>query len=445
MAPAWLAFAAMMSIACGPEGPGPDGDVTRDGGASSDSGARDLGRAGDDAGSTTDAGLDGGPQDLGRPDAAWIDAGASDQGGVDGGEDPSLDCLPADYRTYARAHPGVWSASFDTLNDAAKAYACGYLAELEDSQRVQIAEPLASASCEEPQSCTYITPTADERDRILAAKAAHALWVDHHALVPWRLDGFTSDELAGLFDPAKVFRNGTHFMSVVDHSPSEAWAYIIEYDLIGVDPAATIENVLADLRSTDAETDFVHGIGNGTSPDPINTAYTLNEALRTRVERVGGTLVRVSRRGCHTMSRIVIALLRAMNIPGVEHHDGGYFADLHSTPTWPSEGVVVPHADNVYLATSLATPTSELLASEAFYTAAENVAVCGSNRGCLGSRQSSLNAVRYPARYTTRRCCDPATYGYESCAAYLGANYATTLTTEELVAATNAIESNCAP
>ena len=145
------------------------------------------------------------------------------------------------------------------------------------------------------------------------------------------------------------------------------------------------------------------------------------------------------------MSRIVLALLRAMNIPGKEVHAGLWYGNGHSTPHWPTLGLVIPHADDVYQATLRVTPTSALMAPESFYTNAVNTAVCGADRGCLGRRYASLNAIAYPAQYTTRRCCDPKTYGRASCSDYLTVNYATTLTSAEIAAAAISIGASCPP
>ena len=358
---------------------------------------------------------------------------------------PTPSCLPNGYAAYFASHQRIFTATFGRLNAAGQAYICKALKELETKGRITIAEPAASAGCKEPRSCTYITPTADERNQILAAKYAHAIWLDRNKKVSWSLSKYSSSELDGLFEPKVLFRNGTHFMSVVDHSPTQAWTYLSTRKLLRGDPKSSMLAVIDDLRTTDTKTEFVHGIRTGTNPDPVNTAYTLDEALRTRVTKAGGTTVRVSRRGCHSMSRIFLALLRAMNIPGQEVHAGRWFGNGHSTPHLPVFSLVMPHGDDFYLATLRATPTKALPAPESFYSLKANTAVCGTNRGCLGRRYASLNAIAYPARYTMQRCCKPKNYGYTSCSQYLSANFATTLTSTELSTAATSISAKCPP
>lgn len=409
--------------------------VVADARSATDAGASD---AGADVGAAADA--DG--ADAGIADAA-SDLGSDATGAVDATSGPR--CPPTRYAAYLAANPRVFAATFGRLDAAGKAYLCKDLDEIEAKSSITIAEPAASASCTEPASCTYITPTADERRQILAAKYAHAIWLDRNAKVPWSLANGSPAALDGLFDPNVLFRNGTHFMSVVDYSPTDAWNYLVGRKLIRADMKSSMIAVLADLRTTDTKLEFVHGIGTGTDPDPVNTAYTLDQALRTRVTKPGGVTVRVSRRGCHSMSRILLALLRAMNIPGNEVHAGRWYGAGHSTPYWPAMRLVIPHGDDLYQATLRVTPTAALLTPESFYTDSANTAVCGSDRGCLGRRHASLNAVAYPARYTTRRCCDPTTYGYASCSAYLTANYSTTLSSAEITAAAASIKASCAP
>ena len=418
------------------------GDAAVDAGKSIDAGkSMDAAQALDVAGAMDSGDMDVVADAARQADAPTTDAGqdaatadtSSDLGG-------SLPCPPTRYAPYFAARPLVFAASFGRLNAAGKAYFCKDLYELEAKSRITIAEPAASAGCVEPTSCTYITPTADERNLILAAKYAHAIWLDRNAKVPWTLAKYSSAALDALFNPNVLFRNGTQFMSVVDYSPTQAWAYLMARNLVKADMKSSMIAVLDDLRTTDTKLEFVHGIAN---VDPVDTAYTLDEALRTRVKKTGGVTVRVSRRGCHSMSRVLLALLRAMNISGNEVHAGLWYGTGHSTPHWPALSLVIPHGDDLYQATLRATPAAALLTPESFYTAPANKAVCGTDRFCLGRRHADLNAIAYPAQYTTRRCCNPATYGYTTCSNYLTKNYATTLTSAEIATAATSLKASC--
>jgi hypothetical protein len=422
--------ALLLAVGCG------------DGAAATDAGNAATDARGTDSTPAVDAAAS---YDAPGYDAAGYDAVSYDAVSYDAvSYDAAPQCPPAMYAAYFATNSDVRAATFDSLDVAGQAQLCSYLEELESTGAIVIDEPSASATCSEPDSCTYITPTTGERAQIIAAKYAHAIWIDHHDSVPWPLSSYTPAELAGLFDPNVIFRNGSHFMSVVDFSPSEAWAYVVEQDLVGTTVDETLVAIIADLRTTDTDIDFLHGIeGLG---DPVNTAYTLDEALRTWVDRGNtGTFARISRRGCHSMSRVMLALARSMNIPGAEVHAGQWFGNGHSTPTWGVASSVIPHGDDLYGATQRVTPSAEMLTPMSFYTESSNTDVCGADAFCLGNRHAALNAMAYPANYTTARCCNPATYSYASCNDYLTTNYATTLTAGEIATAEATLLATCSP
>jgi hypothetical protein len=89
---------------------------------------------------------------------------------------------------------------------------------------------------------------ASERDRILAAKTAHAIWVDRNGLVPWQLADYSAAHLSGLFAKATLFNPQSstvfYFVSVVDYSPTDAWQYVMSHGLLRASVQETIQHYL---------------------------------------------------------------------------------------------------------------------------------------------------------------------------------------------------------
>lgn len=377
-------------------------------------------------------------------DAADVVSDAVEVGAeMDGG--PVLDaadlgesCPQPEYAAYFEANEAVAAATIDGLTEEGLLLFCQGLSELEVTGEVETDEPVASVECEEPTSCLYLTFEPHEVTAIHAAKLAHAVWLDHNELVPWRLSDFTSAELEGLFAQQVLFRNGNGAMSVVDYSPSAAYAYMVSHELIGETAWDTLFEVIDDVRSTDAAMDFIHGIeGRG---DPIRTSYTLHDALETTVDTAGGP-VRISRFGCHSASRILLGLLRSVNIPGLEVHNGQWYGTGHSTAAWPVFDTAMAHGDHLYSALLRGAPTEALLADPAFYTAPEHIAVCGTDSRCLGLRQEVLVGLEYPSSYTLGRCCGAETK--DACQEGLASDYGPFLTGDEVAAGAESLWAMC--
>ena len=384
--------------------------------------------------------------ELGRTDCAWGDPceGAFENNDEMSGSDLAIlaadfgridcpqACPPQSYVTYFTDHPTIANASVNTFDSETLGYFCTYLEQLETTGIIDIEEPLQSRNCIEPQSCRYILLSSIEVKKIVAARVAHSVWLDKNNLLSWNLDGYTEDELAGLFDKNKLFNASSvyyYFNSVVDHSPSEVYEYAENNNLIADDVVSTVHAVLNDLRTTDSKKGFRHGstyLG-----DYTDTAYTVYEALTTYSGES-----RVSRRGCHSMTRITLGLLRSLNIPGEETHGGEWFGVGHSSAVWPALEGVMPHGDDIYNALLWAAPVEEFLPPFEFYADTGNIAVCGMDMFCLSLRHRSLLAIKYPSSYTVARCCFPNSYGYASCSEYLNDSHGDSLTAEEI---TNAI------
>lgn len=354
------------------------------------------------------------------------------------GDGTPIGPLP-EYLEYFEARSAVAEATIASLDTDSLAMFWRFIRGLEETGQIAIEEPVASQNCDAPTSCGYISLTETERTTIYVAKLAHSIWLDQNDTLPWHLVDYTAEELRGLFDRDLLFHNGNGFNSVVDYSPSYAYGYVTDRGLVGETMEATLEAVVAELRTTDSDRDFIHGLA--AHGDPTNTAYTLEEALETYTDRGGP--VRISRRGCHSMSRIVLALLRSVNIPGLETHAGEWYLDRHSSAVWPILERVLTHGDNVYSALITAGPTLDLTPPTAIFDDEENIAVCGEDRYCLAMRHSSQVGMAYPSSYTRNRCCRPEDFSEVSCEAYLTDNYSAYLTTDEISNAVLSIEATC--
>jgi len=338
------------------------------------------------------------------------------------------------YSVYFTCNANIADASINTFDQEMLGYFWEYIDDLENTGVIEMAEPTELQSCVEPESCSTIYLTDTEKKRIQAAKTAHSIWLDKNDMLPWKIAEYSEDELAGLFDEDLLFSRSAsryYYFSVVDHSPSEAYGYIVDKQLIKDDMLSTFYAVLDDVRA-----DFRHG---STSDENRNTAYTLKEALTTYAAYDR----RVSRRGCHSMTRITIGLLRSINIPGEETTSGAWFETGHSSAVWRTVETVLPHGDNIYNALIRSTPTDEFLPTFTFYEVNLNTEPCGANMVCLSHRHMSLNAMAYPSDWTLARCCDPTRYGYESCEDYIYDRHSEYLTAKEMDDAVAVLEDLC--
>ena len=224
------------------------------------------------------------------------------------------------------------------------------------------------------------------------------------------------------------------YTAVVDHAPSEVYEYMFAHGLAGATPLETMHRVLDDLRS-----DFRHS---NTADDFRNTAHSLHEALTTYVVEYDVER-RVSRAGCHSMTRIIVGMLRSVNIPGVHTTDGTWFPIGHASATWPALERVLPHGDDIYNATLRDAPSDELLPAFAYYEENQAAEPCAGDLPCLSLRHRALLGIAYPSSYTLARCCDPAAYGYTSCEDFVTQSFGSYLTPDEIADAVATLESMC--
>ncbi len=408
----------------------------------------------DDIGIVGDVMVDGrvGLKDLGVVASYWMKSGEGLAGDISNDDRVGVDDLVMlagnwmcgcddiesfsmySYSVYFTCNANVADASINNFDEETAGYFREYIDELEETGVIEMARPGALQNCNEPEYCSTIVLTEVEKKRIHAAKTAHSVWLDKNEMLPWTIRGYSDRELSGLFGEDKLFNhNGAQYsyFSVVDHSPSEAYSYALELELIGDDALSSFYSVVTDLRM-----DFRHG---NTGDENRNTAYTLKEALSTYAANDR----RVSRRGCHSMTRIAIGLLRSINIPGEETTAGVWYEMGHSSGVWPTLERVLPHGDHIYNALVRATPVVEFLPTFTFYDNNVGVEPCGESTVCLSHRHMSLNAVAYPSDWTLRRSCDPAGYGYESCQEYIYDSHSAYLSLEEMDAAVIVLEGVC--
>jgi hypothetical protein len=343
---------------------------------------------------------------------------------------------------YFQQKPRVFQASVASFDRRTLYNFCSHLACLENTGETLVPEPQAFQDCSEPTPCFNIELTDAEVANIHAAKAAHAVWLDKHSLVPWRLSDFSDADLRGLFNRDLLFDrspSGYHFISVVDHAPTEGYRYALDNQLIQGGPVDSLYAVLEDLRGHRDHPTFSHGASY--YGDPV-TAYTLHEALTIYSDR-GYGIYRISRNGCHSMARIAVGLLRSINIPGEIATGGEWFDAGHSSAVWPALQRVMPHGDDIYSAGLLEVPVDEFLPMFGIYDHPSYTLICGADRPCISHRHRALLSIAYPAEWVRDRCCQPAQYGHTSCSEYLSSDYGAYLTEEEIAEAAGRIEGLC--
>ncbi len=234
----------------------------------------------------------------------------------------------------------------------------------------------------------------DEQEafEIVAARLAHALWVDHHELVPWRLSDYGQAELAAILDPNVAFmvwdtrRSYYHDAAVTDHDPAAAYHLALEaLDGQGNDQESAITALVDSTRT------FRHGL---VGRDEVSIR-TLEEMHAERV----------SMYGCTSMVYYLVALARAINIPA-RPLQGYYQADNHTSAIFEVPGLVLAHGDDIYDALLRSTPSGELLDSLEFWQ--ENILIYPpeDERVRIPTQQHHhANAMRYPSEFLTHWYC----------------------------------------
>jgi hypothetical protein len=347
-------------------------------------------------------------------------------------------CTRRSYNEYLDRCPRVREV-VGAMGQATRELLWQYVEEIERTDSIALEEPVNSIQCVEPDTCRFIDLTGEEAVKIYTAKVAHALWLDKNHKVPWRLCDYSAEELRGLLDQSLLIDHSSSrdwFSYIVDHSPSEVYGYMVDNGLIRSDVMSTVYAVLENVRGNDGSPRFKHGgvyynsEGEIIWEDP-KTARTLYAALTDTTEGAGGS-VRISRNGCQSMAKIVVGMLRSVNVPGYDENHGNWYEWGHNSAVWPVIERVMPHGDDVYTATLREVPVDEFLVSFDFYENPANISVCGNDPYCLTRRHHVLLATQYPCNYIKNCCCFPSRCEADSCPAYMTNRYDAFLTEDEL-------------
>jgi hypothetical protein len=337
---------------------------------------------------------------------------------------------------YLAVNPAVANAAVALFDKETLDYFWVYQNALAANGTIQMDVPVNTPADTATTGTTSVYLSSIERDRILAAKTAHAIWVDRNGLVPWRLADYSAANLDGLFAKATLFNPQSStvffFRSVVDYSPTDAWRYAVSHGLIRPSVQETINAVLDDLRS-----DLLHGsAGFGDPTCAYRLLHALNDYSPTRFRPA-----RIARSGCHSSSRLFLALLRCVNIPGYETTSGEYFLGGHSEAVVPCVGKVLPHGDHLYSADLTATPVDELMPPFQFFTDNAGTPPAFGNKYGIAIRYVALRGTSYPTPTILAGVRNPASYGYSTPVEFLNgyAGWGQGLTAAELDAAANTL------
>ncbi len=205
--------------------------------------------------------------------------------------------------------------------------------------------------------------TRQEAEEIYAAHVAHALWIDQHNIVPWKLSEYRPEELEKLLAPKAWFPswsaedNKYGFSLILDHSPFIAYSVVKQM----VDPASLTDQesalveILKSLRLFRHGAIFKNSDGEMVCADP-QEIVTMDQMFQEKV----------SRYGCQTMAPFFVQLANALNIPGETVR--GYFAEGgHRTALFELTDDVLAHGDDVYSQFFMNTPSREMMDSYQFW------------------------------------------------------------------------------
>jgi len=210
-----------------------------------------------------------------------------------------------------------------------------------------------------PDGCVYtldgatVLYTQDEAKQAMGAAIAHAIDVDANDKVPWNLASESAADLDTIFDTTTRFVPNTMFAGQFfgwgDTNPLRSLdfvqtSYKANYDFAtALTGAPTTQKAALDAVVGWAAANLVH-IGD-VCAEP-NIPADLTDTLTTT--RDGAV---ISRGGCHTTSKIMASLLRALNIPA--RTVAGWYAGFgHDTLLVPSFNLALQHGDDIYFTAS---------------------------------------------------------------------------------------------
>jgi len=222
-----------------------------------------------------------------------------------------------------------------------------------------------------------------ETINLVAARVAHAFYLEINAIVPWSLLTYKPEWLDGLFriiPPMIGGANQPHMSALLKYwepdgvatgsghpftQPDPHYATLIR--VIDTSPSDTMATALTLTGTLTTHWDAIKGVmeigdtfKHGSEPiTPTVAAPT--DAYIVKYENVNtGEIRRWSRGGCHSMTIWTNTLLRSINIPGT-YIIGRNEGTDHASTWLPSIGKVQQHGDNYYESQYIGIPVMERL------------------------------------------------------------------------------------
>ena len=266
---------------------------------------------------------------------------------------PYLNLIP--YFDFLVEHPGIPDAiMYDSRPDDLRQAIWDTIAE---SESTSLAPAAGIPADYDPQGSSLVMYfTRDEAIDTYAAKIAHGLWLEMNDKLPWSISGYLDDDFADVFtfDGFLDFGANVFFQdTVVTFSPRDEYDLVISEAFSGGVPSTQLDAVHALLDNMARYPHLVHG----SSSDPTTNTY---------ISVADMFVEEVSRKGCHSATRYVIALARTVNIPGFRY-TGFYAGAGHSTAALPTVDGVLAHGDDLYNQLLWSVPTDLLLDSHAYW------------------------------------------------------------------------------
>jgi hypothetical protein len=250
------------------------------------------------------------------------------------------------------------------------------------------------------------------------ATVAQSLAVEIGNRVPWSLTGYSSANLAILFDSRQYYTwsvlagyeiQDDQGGQVVPASPHRMHRFLKDNDLIGAHRRGTIVRVLQWCHDN-----MSHSIGARTTRAYEHVWQYRGEApvLRiitsTKDDRHPAYGVRHWTPGCHGTAGFLRAVLRTVNIPVVHDHQAG-----HALPYFSADHAHLSHGDDPYNGYSFADPPysmSELLIDESTFDAWFGSGVSeAARKKHVGKRVQQLAIEHLPTPMMQDYCNDKAT------------------------------------
>jgi len=302
--------------------------------------------------------------------------------------------IPIQYANYFNNNPKVKSLTVDSYDEEILGYFWNFIEEIEITGEIYMEKPSCFINAPNSRICDL---SEIEWKKILASKIAHSIWLDKNNKVSWDLEDFRIENLRLLLDKDFLFNRGQRrFVDVADFSPSLTYKY-------------TEENIRSSKEDSlyaliDSLRDFRHG---GVHIDRSQRCTSDFDCKNLPYNQCFGEVCgfkdldnfkdmdelfefKVSSHGCHSSTRISIALARNLNIPA--YYNSGWFGGGHATTVFPRIGLLL-HGDDIYGGKSKNTPSNKLLASWNFFK--EYIEPAGD----AGFPRLNIGAFKWRGRY----------------------------------------------